>query len=412
MTNDRNVLDIRKDTEAIMARYKDAQKPAQAPTPEERSTPHDEVLNKVVNWLARFIKPAHQSDLQLLTLWIVHTHLTEDTFTTPRLLLDSPVPGSGKSTVLDHIQRLAYRPVQAASLSSPSLLARLLQSAPRTILIDEAEKTLSPKTDGVGDLLAVLNSGYRKGASRPVLVPDKDSGWKPVEMSTFGPVAMAGNAPNLPEDTKQRCIKVMLLPDTKGTVEDSEWQWIEDDALLLGASVAQWADNHRDEIRHDRPTYPHGLTGRNRERWAPLLKVARAASPMWEKRCETLIKADLEDQEEDRKAGLQRIPRHVQLLKDIRTAWPTNTSFWPTDQLLAAIKVESPHKWTSDHKYGDLSAQGLGRMLSSNFKIRSGREKSGSRRRGYFKTDFEQAWTIFTEPDEVDEPVESDGNVA
>lgn len=92
MTNDRNVLDIRKDTEAIMARYKDAQKTAQAPAPEDRSTPHDEVLNNVVNWLARFIKPAHQSDLQLLTLWIVHTHLTEDTFTTPRLLLDSPVP--------------------------------------------------------------------------------------------------------------------------------------------------------------------------------------------------------------------------------------------------------------------------------------------------------------------------------
>ena len=38
------------------------------------------------------------ADLDLLALWTVHTWLVAETYTTPRLLFDSPVPGSGKTT--------------------------------------------------------------------------------------------------------------------------------------------------------------------------------------------------------------------------------------------------------------------------------------------------------------------------
>lgn len=54
-------------------------------------------------------------------------------------------------------------------------------------------------------------------------------------MSTYGPVALAGNSPNLPDDTRSRCITVLLLPDLDGTVADSDWQHIEEDALALQA---------------------------------------------------------------------------------------------------------------------------------------------------------------------------------
>src|SRR5690606_35977466 len=124
-----------------------------------------------------------------------------------RLVLDSPVPGSGKTTVLEHMHRLCVRPVQAASISSPALLARLLEKGVRTILIDEADRSLDPKKEGVAELIAILNSGYKVGGTRPVLVPTKE-GWDAVEMSTFSPVARAGNSPNLPDDTQSRSIRV------------------------------------------------------------------------------------------------------------------------------------------------------------------------------------------------------------
>ena len=52
-----------------------------------------------------------------------------------------------------------------------AMLTRLLDVSMRTFLIDEADRSLSPRKKDIGDLLAVLNSGYKRGATRPVSVP-------------------------------------------------------------------------------------------------------------------------------------------------------------------------------------------------------------------------------------------------
>src|SRR5215211_6158650 len=83
-----------------------------------------ELLDDVRAWLTRFISTVAEADLDLLTLWAAHTHLVVETYTTPRLQLDSPVPESGKTTCLEHLQRLCLRSVQMASLSSPALVTR------------------------------------------------------------------------------------------------------------------------------------------------------------------------------------------------------------------------------------------------------------------------------------------------
>lgn len=367
-------------------------------TTEAPRHPGADVLDTVENWLSTYIRTAQDADLYVLTLWAAHTHLVTETYTSPRLLLDSPAPGAGKTTTLDHLQRLCHHPVQAASLSSPSLLARLLEKGPRTILVDEADRTLSPKMDGVGELLAVLNSGYRRGASRPVLVPDKeDGGWSPREMSTFGPVAMAGNSPDLPDDTRSRCIRVLLLPDYNGDAADSDWQFIEDDAALIHEQLTSWADDVRDEVATLRPEYPDGLRGRNRERWAPLLKVATVAGGPWPSRCLDLIADDLDDQDADREAGIERMPRHVQLLRDIAEVWPADEEFMHTPRMVDALQNYRPDWWGALNQYGVLTAQGMGRMLSSHYNVRADRlsKDTGQGRRGYYLQSFLSSWRSF-----------------
>ena len=53
------------------------------------------------------------------------------------------------------------------------MITRVLENGPRTLLIDEADRSLNQDKPGIDDLIAVLNSGYKKGATRPVLVPIK-----------------------------------------------------------------------------------------------------------------------------------------------------------------------------------------------------------------------------------------------
>jgi len=99
-------------------------------------------LDAVRDHLARYVSTMRDSDLDLLALWSAHTHLVMETYTTPRLMIDSPVPGSGKTTVLEHLERLCHHPVQMASLSSPALLTRMLDVGLRTLLIDEPGSTV------------------------------------------------------------------------------------------------------------------------------------------------------------------------------------------------------------------------------------------------------------------------------
>lgn len=350
------------------------------------------VLDDVREWLARFIVTMHDADLDLLTLWAAHTHLAEVTYTTPRLVLDSPVPGSGKTTVLEHLSRLCLHPLQAASLSSPSLLTRMLAAGMRTILIDEADRSLSPDKDGVGELLAVLNSGYKRGASRPVLVPGKGGEWEPREMPTYSPVAMAGNNPALPEDTRSRCVRVLLMPDHTGEAEESDWELLDADALRLGQRLATWAGAVRDDVRANRPPLPEGVRGRARERWSPLKRVAAAYGGRWPEVVDALAEHDVAQVEADREDGLVTQRPHVALLSHLWELWPEGEVFWPTAEIIVALAVEHPDTWGEGSPFGKpLTAQRFGKMLATAYGVNSTRlERTGPR--GYTRASLERAW--------------------
>lgn len=349
------------------------------------------LLGEVRAWLGRFVCTMHDRDLDLLTLWAAHTHLCLETYTTPRLLLDSPVPSSGKTTVLEHLERLCLRPVQAASLSSPALLARMLDDGVRTILIDEADRSLNPDREGVSELLAVLNSGYKRGGTRPVLVPTKD-GWRVSEMPTFAPVVMAGNNPQLPEDTRSRSIRVLLLPDITGQVEESDWELIDEHARGLGARLARWADQVRDQVRLNRPPLPDGITGRARERWSPLNRVAAAAGGDWPAAVAALAIHDKEQADMDRDDGMIRERPAVLLLRHLHEMWPDGVTFYPTVELCRDLAAEHTDDWGSGSPLGKpITAQRLGRMLATAYAVNSHR-LSATGPRGYTRASLEPAW--------------------
>lgn len=364
----------------------------------------ERVLDDVRGWFARFVCVMDDRDLDLLTLWAAHTHLCIETYSTPRLVLDSPMHGSGKTTVLEHLSRLCLSPIQAASLSSPALLTRMLNAGMRTILIDEVDRSLDPKKPGVEDLIAVLNSGYKRGATRPVLVPGKGGNWEVSEMSTFSPVAMAGNSPALPDDTKSRCIRVLLLPDLDGVVESSDWEEIEEDAQALGVRLADAAEEVREQVRTDRPSLPEGTVGRIKERWYPIKRVASAAGERWANIADELIIRDIAATQMDKEDGIANVPPAVSLIRDVYAVWPEAMSFMPTLDLVGKLIRQNPQMWGAESHFGkDLTVQRLGRMLVNGFKIHS--QRQGDSPRGYHRSTLTPAWRRMG----VTPPIRTDG---
>jgi hypothetical protein len=351
------------------------------------------LLQKIRDWLCTYISTIADADLDLLTLWAAHTHLVIETYTTPRLQIDSPVPESGKTTVLEHLLRLSMRPVLMSSLASPALLTRMLDIEQRTLLIDEADRSLNPDKEGIADLFAVINSGYKRGATRPVLVPGGNNQWEVAEMPTFAAVAMAGNSPNLPDDTRTRIIRVLLLPDLAGTVEESNWEEIEADALELHDQLAFWADQVRADVRTNRPGLPDGIIARFREKWSPLKRVAVAAGGDWPARVDEMALQDKKVYEVDKEDGLIQEKPAIVLLRHIHEVWPGNESFLPSTELIELLISLYPSKWGKEGPFGKpLTTKRLGGMLAKSYNIHSDQPTHGGHR-GYHRSAFIKPWT-------------------
>lgn len=281
-----------------------------------------------------------------------------------------------------------------ASIASPALLARIIDKEMRTLLFDEVDRTLDPAGDQTKELLSIINSGYRKGASRPVLVPVKGGDWKAKEMGTYAPVALAGNAPKLPDDTRSRMIRIVLMPDVEGRAEESDWEDHADAATELKTRLQDWSETVSDHVRSLRPELPAGCMGRDRERWAPLLRVAITAGGAWPERAIHLIKRDMEEQQLIRDEGLQNVPPSVQLIVDLKQIFEASADrFIETKIIVGSLVVGNSDVWSRDSPYGkDLTAQRLGRMLSSSWRIHAKQRPDGNRARGYMRDDFAAAF--------------------
>jgi Protein of unknown function (DUF3631)/Domain of unknown function (DUF3854) len=351
------------------------------------------LLGDLKCWFERFICLLDDADYDILTLWTVHTHLAKELRTTPRLLLDSPIHESGKTTLLEHLLRLCFNPIEAAVISSEALLPRMLEQGLHTVLLDEVHRTLRSDKPGVQDLLAVMNSGYRLGATRPVLAPAAGGEWQVRKMSTFAPMAMAGNAPSLPDDTMSRTLRILMMPDRANLSEDTDWEFIEDEAQALAARIAEWADSVRTVIAQTVVDLPDGCVRRAKERWRPLKRVAELAGGGWPKTCDELIVRNLAEDAAEREAGLRERPPGIALLTDLYAVWRCDEPFIATKDLLSRLIAHDQSYWGSDSPYGrELTEQRLGRMLVQAAKVTSARPGGGGHPRGYLRSQLDTAW--------------------
>lgn len=352
-----------------------------------------ELLTEVEEWFGRFILPTDPDDLKRLALWTVHTHLAWELFTTPRLLIDSTVFGSGKSTLLEHLARLCYSPIMASSLLSEALIGRVLQGSGATFLLDEVDKTMPPGQPGVDAIMAVVNNGYRMGGgTRPVLVPDGNGGWNVEHMPQYAPVAMAGNSPRLKDDVQSRFFRILLMPDLTGEVEDSDWEDIEPQAKELAGRIAAWADQVRESVKGLKVVLPKGCVSRHKDKWRPLMRIAVVAGGDWSDTVTRFIIKNLEDDEQEKEAGLKALPPKMVLLHDLYELWPDGKPFMQTQELVDLLVRNKPEYWSEESAYGKrLNESRFGRMVKQAADAVSSRPDR-NKPRGFRRQQFELVW--------------------
>lgn len=371
-----------------------------------------ELLEILRDWFGKYIYFQDQRDLDILPLWTIHTYLANELYTSPRLLIDSPLPGSGKTTLLEHISQFAKDPIQMSSVSSPAMLARLTKDGTRTLLIDEADRALDPKRPNVGELIALLNSGYKRGSTRPTLI-QKGKDWEIEAMPTFSPVAIAGNSPNIPEDTRTRCIVVRLLHDSENRARESDWEALELPAYQIRLDILASVELFREQITEVNPPLPKECVNRFKEKWKPLKRIAILAGGDWAERVDNYILQDIQNIREQNENGDSKLTPHIQLVKDLYEIYGGERTFIGTLTLIQKLAKQNPEYWGELSVSGRaISEQKLGRYLNSKFYLNS--QRLGDSPRGYHANQFERIWISLglpplkpTEPTEPEKPTES-----
>src|SRR5215470_13406241 len=203
-----------------------------------------------------------EAEADICALWAAHTYLLDCFQITPRLGIWSATKRCGKTTLLDCLGRLVWRPLQAANVT-PSAVFRVVEGYRPTLLIDEADTFLRDNAE----LRGVLNSGYRRGGQVLRTIGDDH---EPRAFSTYSACAIALIG-RLPETLHDRSVIVLLKrrlpseaikpfrPDRAGRLDD------------LARKAARWAADNAERIGDADPDIPEGVFNREADNWRPLL---------------------------------------------------------------------------------------------------------------------------------------------
>ena len=370
------------------------------------------LLNDVRDFIARFCAFPSEAHLDAVTLWVAHAHMVEQFHTTPRLAMLSPEPGSGKTRVLEVMDLLTP---DAMLIISPSVAAifRKLAQTPVTLLFDECDAIFAKRgNDGQNeDLRALINSGYKRGASIPRCVGTQHEAR---DFAVYATTALAGLG-DLPDTIMSRSIIIrMRKRSSSERVEPFRTRTHEASGHELRDRLAEWAALVGAAAGSAWPKLPQGIEDRKAEIWEPLIAVADQAGGHWP---ETARRACLELSAvaDNRQASLG-----IRLLDDVRTVFD-GVDALPTATILArlcgtgsyAIDAQSePLYIAEDAPWAELrgkplDSRALARMLRK-YDVGSTKIKfDGKSLQGYRRADLWDAWERYLPPVSAEaEPME------
>jgi hypothetical protein len=352
----------------------------------EHNEEGERLLDDARAFIRRFCVLPDEHCLTAVTLWAAHAHMVKEFHTTPRLVLSSPEAGSGKTRVLEVLDLLVPESLFTLN-ASPAAIFRTLANKQITLLFDEVDAIWNKRgqDDTHEDLRALLNAGYKRGASVPRCVGPKHD---VVQFAVFCAVALAGLG-DLPDTIMTRSVIIRMRRRAPNeTVQSFRSRKQEPEGHVLRDRLAEWAAAIGAEVGRSEPELPEGIVDRPAEVWEPLIAVADMAGVRWagmaREACVALCRV----------ASERRQSLGLRLLSDLRIifggaiALHTETI---VDRLTGADGLEDDAPW-SDLQGKPIGKRALATMLAK-YNVRPTKVTLGGRSlQGYRREHLWDAW--------------------
>jgi putative DNA primase/helicase len=232
----------------------------------------NDLLNDLASIYARYvILPEHGATA--LALWTLHAWALEAAYCSPLLMLVSPEPRCGKSTVLKLLFSTCPRTVLASNISGPAIY-RYVETYTPTLLLDEAE-TFVADNEGVR---GILNSGHDR-ATAIVIRQVGENHEETKEFSTWAPKAIASIG-RLAATLRDRAIILPMKRKKRNEYVEKLRGRGSDEFRAIRERACRWADDNVEELKGMCPS-PPDLNDRAADNWELLLAIADLAGGDW-----------------------------------------------------------------------------------------------------------------------------------
>jgi hypothetical protein len=361
-----------------------------------------EIVEAIKSILLRYVIMSEAQSL-VCALWIPHTYLFPDyRCSTGYLHVSSPVPECGKSQLLEVLELFVANPLTIGG-ATPAALIRIIDKESPTLLFDESDLNLHDK-EMSALLCGIFNNGWRPGKPYIKCEGEKHEVRK---FQVFGAKALAGIGTHyLQPATLTRCFPIRLQRHGAGRMaEEFYFDSSETEAFPIKQKLALWASQRKNHwLKNKRPGgIPGWLNSRKKSIAFPLFAIANDLGGDYTEK----LGAALEEIFISAKSG-KRLDYKVQLLVDIRSVFDeveSKQEFLLTHELLKGLCEIETSPWAEASNGKPLSPTKLALLLSDFGPAPRQRRVSGDRNlRGYFREDFQEAWTRYL-PHAADTPM-------
>ncbi|MEO7862849.1 MAG: hypothetical protein ABIU05_20915 [Nitrospirales bacterium] len=205
-----------------------------------------DLLEEIIAMIQHYIALPHRDLAALIACWIANTYTFECFQYCGYLWLHSATPACGKSQLLRLIGSFAKGAPQPTTFPTAAVLFR---SQGQALLLDEVEALRGQDKHTHGDLLAILNEGFRRGGNVKRTVKRRsatEETFEVAEFSVFGPKAFAGTE-SLADTLVSRVFQIELQRSPQRMPRLIERQ-MEETFTQIREGLQTWAEAHRAEL--------------------------------------------------------------------------------------------------------------------------------------------------------------------
>jgi Protein of unknown function (DUF3631) len=252
----------------------------------------------------------------------VHTFAHDANDFSPILNLKSAQKPSGKTRLMQVLERMVARSLLVSGIR-PAALLRLIELKAPTMLFDEVDAAMKQDRELNEAYRGIINSAFSRPSARFIMnVPLPGGGYEPRQFSTWAPLVLSGIG-DLPDTVRDRSIQIDMVRKRKEEQVRRLRCGDGHDLAVLAQKAARWAHDNFARLREAEPPMPEALNDRAADVWEPLFAIAALAGGEWLERARAAA-LYLSSDKDDENPG-------IQLLEDIRTVFTTNQM---TSQLL------------------------------------------------------------------------------